>query len=174
MHISVRNKCDDFNSYRAARVKSLFNCGSGANFNADFDIPDESDNWKIGVVVGPSGTGKTSVGRKAFGGGTVYKLTNRVDGGGIIAQRHCFVRPDDTPRSLWRRDLAPMGVEMIAAAVEKITRDDFVESRPQDERLATWEPSIGRPPVYRPDLLLISHDASRIRARGGKDGTQAG
>ena len=62
MKISVRNSCSEFNSYRAARVKSLFNCESGANFSIDATIP-EDDAWSIGVVVGPSGSGKTSIGR---------------------------------------------------------------------------------------------------------------
>ena len=39
MKIQVRNNCSDFNSYRAARVKSLFNCESGANFSIDADLP---------------------------------------------------------------------------------------------------------------------------------------
>ena len=54
MKIQVRNNCSDFNSYRAARVKSLFNCESGANFSIDADLPLEDQDWKIGVVVGPS------------------------------------------------------------------------------------------------------------------------
>lgn len=62
MKIAVRNTCSDFNSYRAARVKSLFNCESGADFSLDATLPDD-DAWKIGVVVGPSGSGKTSIGR---------------------------------------------------------------------------------------------------------------
>lgn len=63
MRISVRNTCSEFNSYRAARVKSLFNCESGADFSLDADLPIDDANWKIGVVVGPSGSGKTSIGR---------------------------------------------------------------------------------------------------------------
>ncbi len=62
MKIAVNNKCSDFNSYRASRVKSLFNCDSGANFSLDAVLPDDQD-WKIGVIVGPSGSGKTSLGR---------------------------------------------------------------------------------------------------------------
>jgi GNAT superfamily N-acetyltransferase len=62
MKIEVRNACSDFTSYRAARVKSLFNCESGADFRLDATLPDD-DAWKIGVVVGPSGSGKTSIGR---------------------------------------------------------------------------------------------------------------
>jgi len=66
MKVQIRNRCSDFNSYRAARVKSLFNCESGANFNLDAEIPDDSAEWKIGVVVGPSGSGKTSIGRSVW------------------------------------------------------------------------------------------------------------
>lgn len=65
MKLEIRNSCSDFNSYRAQRVKSLFNCESGANFSLDADIPNDSD-WKIGVVVGPSGTGKTSIGKEVW------------------------------------------------------------------------------------------------------------
>jgi GNAT superfamily N-acetyltransferase len=64
--ISVRNNCSDFNSYRAARVKSLFNCESGANFSLDAELPLEDGAWRVGVVVGPSGSGKTSIGRKIW------------------------------------------------------------------------------------------------------------
>lgn len=63
MILEVRNRCSDFNSYRAARVKSLFNCESGADFSLDADLPLDADDWQIGVIVGPSGSGKTSLGR---------------------------------------------------------------------------------------------------------------
>lgn len=67
MKISVRNRCSDFESYRAARVKSLFNAESGCNFDLDAHLDIESSDWKIGIVVGPSGSGKTSIGRLIFG-----------------------------------------------------------------------------------------------------------
>jgi hypothetical protein len=66
MQIQIRNRCSDFNSYRAARVKSLFSAESGCNFDLDADM-DLSGEWSIGVVVGPSGSGKTSIGRQIFG-----------------------------------------------------------------------------------------------------------
>lgn len=69
MKISIYNTCTDFDSYRAARVKSLFNVESGANFNLELDLPIEDDSWKIGVIVGPSGSGKSSIGQKL---GTFY------------------------------------------------------------------------------------------------------
>jgi GNAT superfamily N-acetyltransferase len=67
MRLVVENRCADFNSYRAARVKSLFNADSGANFSLAADLDIDDDGWQIGVVVGPSGSGKTSIGRRIFG-----------------------------------------------------------------------------------------------------------
>lgn len=63
MQVQVRNRCSDFNSYRAARVKSLFNCETGADFSLDAELPLDAEGWQIGVIVGPSGSGKTSFGR---------------------------------------------------------------------------------------------------------------
>jgi ABC-type ATPase with predicted acetyltransferase domain len=74
MKIEIRNSCRDFNSYRAARVKSLFNPERGDSFALDADIPGPDEDWQIGVVVGPSGTGKSSIGRMVGGGITdVYE-----------------------------------------------------------------------------------------------------
>lgn len=71
MKIEVHNRVSDFNSYRAARVKSLFNAENGCNF--DFEIEaDLSGDWNIGVVVGPSGSGKTSIGKIIFGENRIY------------------------------------------------------------------------------------------------------
>lgn len=88
-------------------------------------------------------------------GGTVYRLTNRMDGGPVLAQRHVFIRPGDTPEELWRRDLGPLGVRMLAQAVADIAAGRSPPGVSQDEALATWEPSIGRPPAFRPDLILL-------------------
>jgi len=76
MRIEVHNRCTDFTSYRAARVKSLFNVDSGADFSHAADLPIDDDGWKVGLVVGPSGSGKTSIGRRIFGDtSTVYAPT---------------------------------------------------------------------------------------------------
>lgn len=77
MKIQVRNSCDDFKSYRAARVKSLFNVDSGANFALDADLDIDDGKWQIGLVVGPSGSGKTSIGKRLFGGGMIYEPGDR-------------------------------------------------------------------------------------------------
>ena len=75
MKVEVHNKVSDFNSYRAARVKSLFNAESGCNFDLEIDNVDLSGDWNIGVVVGPSGSGKTSIGRQIFGENKIYDYT---------------------------------------------------------------------------------------------------
>lgn len=64
MKIEIRHSCENFKSYRAARVKSLFNCEDGHNFSIDANIDIENTSWQIGVIVGPSGSGKTSIGKK--------------------------------------------------------------------------------------------------------------
>lgn len=66
--IEVHHRVSDFNSYRAARVKSLFNAENGCNFDLTIDGVDLSGDWSIGVVVGPSGSGKTSIGKQLFDG----------------------------------------------------------------------------------------------------------
>lgn len=74
MKINIRNKTTDFNSYRASRVKSLFNAEKGNEFNLDVDLDIEGLDWQIGLIVGASGSGKTSIGKKLFGGGKIIDL----------------------------------------------------------------------------------------------------
>lgn len=72
MKVSVQHTCTDFDSYRAARVKSLFNVESGANFALEADLPLEGMDWRVGVIVGPSGSGKSSLGAKIWPGVAPY------------------------------------------------------------------------------------------------------
>ena len=88
-------------------------------------------------------------------GGSVYRLSNKMDGGEILAQEHVFIRPDDTSKELWVRDLAPLGVRLLAKVVFDFASYGYQYGVPQDEELYSWEPSIGRPPAYRPDLLML-------------------
>ena len=73
--IEVHNRVSDFNSYRSARVKSLFNAENGCNFDLVIDNVDLSGDWNIGVVVGASGSGKTSIGKMIFGDNKIYDYT---------------------------------------------------------------------------------------------------
>lgn len=92
--------------------------------------------------------------RDRIAGGTVYWLTNGVDAGPIAAQQHCFVRPGDTHTELWARDLFPMGVRLLRRVLADVASGRIVRV-PQVEECATWEPSIGRQPLARPELLQI-------------------
>jgi energy-coupling factor transporter ATP-binding protein EcfA2 len=74
MIVQVRNRTEDYNSYRSARVKSLFNAERGNEFNLDANIDIDDMDWQIGLVVGPSGSGKTSIGKQLFGGGKLIDL----------------------------------------------------------------------------------------------------
>lgn len=74
MKIAVHNRVSDFNSYRAARVKSIFNAESGCNFDLEIEADLDWD-WQIGVVVGASGSGKTSIGKIIFGENLIYDYT---------------------------------------------------------------------------------------------------
>lgn len=74
MIVEIHHRCAEAEGYRAARVKSLFNCESGAEFRLRAELPLEGREWKIGVIVGPSGSGKTSLGRKIFGDAAMVDL----------------------------------------------------------------------------------------------------
>ena len=91
----------------------------------------------------------------AVAGGSVYWLSDSVDSGPLAAQRHAMVRPADTVSDLWRRELFPMGVRMLVDACRDVAAGRIVMV-PQDEACATWEPSIGRPPLFRPDLPVLA------------------
>lgn len=72
MKIKIRHRCTDFEGYRSARVKSLFNVEDGSKFELDAELPIEGREWSIGVVCGPSGSGKTSIGRRILGERAFY------------------------------------------------------------------------------------------------------
>ncbi|KAA5603787.1 methionyl-tRNA formyltransferase [Roseospira marina] len=66
-------------------------------------------------------------------GGTVYRMDDGYDTGPIVAQEWCFVRADDTPASLWRRDLAPMGQRMLGGVVARLGEGGALPETPQPE-----------------------------------------
>jgi ABC-type dipeptide/oligopeptide/nickel transport system ATPase subunit len=74
MKVVVENKTKDFESYRAQRVKSLFNAEDGSLFKQEFDIDIEGMDWGVGLIVGSSGSGKTSIGKQFFGSNKIYDL----------------------------------------------------------------------------------------------------
>lgn len=81
-------------------------------------------------------------------GGTVYWVDDGVDAGPIAAQRHVFIRPGDEASDLWRRELFPLGLALLRDVVDQVA-DGSARRDPQDESLATWEPSWRRPPLCK-------------------------
>lgn len=97
--------------------------------------------------------------RDAVAGGSVYWLNDQVDAGPIAANQWCFVRPDDDASELWSRELFPMGVALLVKVLDDLEKGVMVMI-PQDEHAATWEPSWGRAPLFRPDLIRLSGPAT--------------
>lgn len=87
--------------------------------------------------------------RERVAGGTVYLMDDGADTGGVIAQDWCFIRPDDTAAGLWRRELAPMGLRLFDKVLGELAANGAFTAAAQDEALATWEPSFGRPPLSK-------------------------
>lgn len=82
--------------------------------------------------------------REPVTGGSVYWLEERADAGPIAAQDWCFIAPGDTAETLWRRELAPMGLRLLDRVVADASAGR-INKTPQDEALATWEPAFSRP-----------------------------
>lgn len=98
-------------------------------------------------------------------GGSVYWLSNRMDGGPIAAADWCHVPPGTSASGLWRDRLFPMGLRLIDKVLADLDRG-LVVRVDQDEACATWEPSWDRPPVERPDLIqLPGPDGDRVASR---------
>lgn len=84
--------------------------------------------------------------RELLTGGTVYWMDDGADTGPVAAQDWCWIMPGDTPDTLWRRELAPMGLALFGQVLTQLDQG-HVPSRPQDPTLATWEPA------YKPTKL---------------------
>jgi ABC-type dipeptide/oligopeptide/nickel transport system ATPase subunit len=74
MIVNVKHNCGEFESYRAQRVKSLFNAESGASWQKEFNIDIDGIDWGIGLIIGASGSGKTSIGKQFFSSNKVVNL----------------------------------------------------------------------------------------------------
>lgn len=94
--------------------------------------------------------------RDPIGGGTIYKLNDKTDGGEIVSQELLMVKPQWNYHQYWEK-LFPVGVDMVSNAVKKIEKDNGIKNaKPQDEDCATWEPSFKRPRLKRNELLRLS------------------
>lgn len=87
-------------------------------------------------------------------GGSVYWFTDHIDGGPIAAQDYCFVGRSETASALWRDKLFPMGIDLLRGVLHDLDNGRIVRQE-QNEKYATWEPSIDSPPLYRPELPAL-------------------
>ncbi len=71
MKIEVNHSCKNYTTFRAEKVKSLFNAESGHEWQHVAELPIEDEGWKIGLIVGASGSGKTSIGKSIWDDGIV-------------------------------------------------------------------------------------------------------
>ncbi len=78
--------------------------------------------------------------RDQITGGTAYWLDDGADTGDIAAQDWCWIQPGDTPDELWRRDLAPMGLRLLATVLDALDAG-MIPRWPQPDHSATWEPA---------------------------------
>ena len=88
-------------------------------------------------------------------GGTIYELSDKVDGGAVVLQRSVLVKREWTYKDLWREALFPLGVELVLETLRLIESGQY-SATPQDESLATWEPPTDQNTrLFRPELVMI-------------------
>lgn len=92
-------------------------------------------------------------------GGSVYHLTERTDGGPIAAQEHVLVPRRATVESLWRENLAPLGVRLLIRVVDDLADGRCVQVE-QDESVSSWEPAMDAPPLFKPELFELTSEES--------------
>lgn len=78
--------------------------------------------------------------REAITGGTLYWMDNGADTGPIALQDWCHIQPEDDATSLWRRELAPMGLRLFERALAILSAGGRLPVVEQCQKLATWEP----------------------------------
>lgn len=108
--------------------------------------------------------------RDRIAGGTTYWFNDTVDGGPIAAQDWCHVRPEWKASDLWAEALFPMGVQLIRDTLDNLGQGVIV-AIPQDESLATVEPSFDAPRLFRPELPAIGSGPEGFRTVGSRQDT---
>jgi methionyl-tRNA formyltransferase len=89
-------------------------------------------------------------------------LNSGIDRGDIAAQDWCFIdpslrtmKPAYAASELWHEVLLDMGLSLFDKVLDDISAGRIIR-RPQDDRFATWEPTIKENEIYRPDALMLT------------------
>src|SRR5207248_7831159 len=88
MMIDVHNSCPLYDSCRVRQVAEMFDMPLAEKLSERFsiEIPRLGDDWRIGLIVGPSASGKTTLARRLFGD----DLVERIDWPADRAVVDCF------------------------------------------------------------------------------------
>ncbi len=93
-------------------------------------------------------------------GVTVFRLTDRMDAGAILAMRRTAIDPDETTTELHDR-LAGIAVDAMSGALERLAADPTTPGTVQDEAAATLAPKLrkedGRIPFAQPVDRVAAH-----------------
>lgn len=75
MRIDIAHPARKTGTFRTNAIASMFNTDTPESraFTLSADLPIEGNDWSVGVIVGPSGSGKSSIGRRIFGPRAVYQ-----------------------------------------------------------------------------------------------------
>ncbi len=87
-------------------------------------------------------------------GGSVYWLNSGIDHGDIERQEWIWLDRNKSASDVWKEQLLPLGIKLIAEAVEDISNGK-INKTPQDGKFSTFEPGITTKDIYKPDLLMI-------------------
>jgi ABC-type glutathione transport system ATPase component len=80
MIVEIKHQSKKFETFRAEKVRSLFNAENGHEWQHTANIPVDGDDWQIGLIVGPSGSGKTSIGKQIWPETAIHDLYAAWDG----------------------------------------------------------------------------------------------
>lgn len=159
MKVKIRHECANFDSFRANKVKSLFNPERGHIWAHVADLPIEGREWKIGLIVGPSGSGKTSIGSRIFPAGIHDLYAGWEDNKPIV---DCI--GPDKPLNEVTAALSAVGLGDVPAWL----RPFHVLSNGEKFRAG-----LGRLVVERPDKVVVDEFTSVIDRQIAKVGAEA-
>lgn len=88
MLVETTVECPVYESFRTAQINDMFSVPRSTTISAHFkaEVPGMDEDWKIGVITGSSGDGKSTIARKAFGD-ALYTNTDWPDDKAVI---DCF------------------------------------------------------------------------------------